>query len=127
MAQITLEKEADLIWGKVERPRGNLICTAGVRPEKPATLEASETVGWSVCLRIIPSPEEGAKPSVAELVQVPSKTTILGAWQGPGWVHFKTPSVIDPWHELPVKQTVDATYYVYHQELGCGKILKRYE
>jgi acetoacetate decarboxylase len=126
MAQITLEKEADLIWGKVERPRGNLICTGGVRPEKPAALEASETVVWSACLRVIPSPEEGAGPSVAELVQVPSKITILGAWQGPGWIHFETSSVIDPWYKLPVKQIVDATYYLYDHELGYGKVLKRY-
>lgn len=96
MARITLEKEADLIWGNVERPRGNIICTAGVRPEKPAELEVPEMESWSACLRIIPSAEKDAAPSVAELITVYSKATFLGAWQGPGWINFPTASAVDP-------------------------------
>lgn len=126
MAQITLEKETDLIWGKVERPRGNLICTAGVRPEKPAELEATGTEAWSACLRIIPGVEEESGPTAAELVTVPSKLTVHNAWQGPGWIHFGSFSDIDPWYKLPVKKILDATYYVYDQILGYGKVLKRY-
>ncbi len=81
---------------------------------------------WSACLRIIPSAEKDAAPSVAELITVYSKANFLGAWQGPGWIVFPTASAVDAWHKLPVKQITNATYYIYDQELGYGKILKKY-
>jgi len=126
MAHITLEKGADLIWGKMERPQGNRIVTAGVRPETPIEIEKSDIDVISVCLRVIPSPEEGAEPSIAELVEVYSKITFVEMWQGPGWIQYDTVSMIDPWHKLSVKRIVGATYRIYHVELGYGKIIKRY-
>jgi acetoacetate decarboxylase len=126
MAHITLEKGADLIWGMMERPQGNRIVTAGVRPEVSVEIEEADLDVVSACLRLIPSPEEGAEPSVAELVEVYSKINILEMWQGPGWIQYDTVSMIDPWHKLSVKQIVSATYRIYHQELGYGKIIKRY-
>jgi acetoacetate decarboxylase len=126
MAQITFQKEGDLIWGRAERPRGNWICTAGVRPEMPAEVEAAETEAWSACLRIIPSIEKDAEPSVAELVAVPSKLTVHEAWKGPGWLDFGSASDLDPWHRLPVKRLADALYYIYDEELGYGKVLRKY-
>lgn len=126
MAHITLAKEGDLIWGKMERPEGNRICAAGVRPEVPVKIEQADMEVGAVCLKVIPSPEEGARPSVAELVEVRSKHTLLEVWQGPGWVQYDTLSGIDPWHKLSVKKVVDANYRIFHEELGYGQIIKKY-
>ena len=126
LAHITFEKEKDMFWGKMERPEGHRIVTAGVRPEKPIEMGTQDMDVVSVCLKIIPSPEEGAEPSIAELVEVYSKFTFLEMWQGPGWIHYDTVSMIDPWHRLSVKRIVSATYRVQNIELGYGKIIKKY-
>jgi len=126
MAHITLKNEADLMWGKVERPPGNPICTAGIRPEKEAEMETGEVTGLSVCLKIVPSPEAEAEPSLAQLVEVPSKMKYQYGWQGTGWIQFDTMSAVDPWYKLPVKQIIDARFVGFHSELGYGRVIKEY-
>jgi len=125
MAKITIEREGDIVWGKMERPEGNLICSAGVRPEIP--VEEELTGESSLSLRVIPSPEEGAPPSVAELIEVPPlNRTILESYHGPGWARYHSDSMIDPWHKLAVKNLLDAAYTRTQFDLGFGKIIKRY-
>ena len=124
IAHITLTKEFDMVFGRMERPQGNLICSAGMRPETPLTEE--DPVTGVLSLRVIPSPEENAPPSLMELIEVPQKNTVIDSFSGPGWVHFHIGSTLDPWHTLPVKQILGANYRVSHMELGYGKIVKRY-
>lgn len=124
IAHITIEKEFDLVSGKMERPKGNLICSAGMRPETPVT-EEEPGVGV-LSLRVIPSPEENAPPSIMELVEVPQKVTVLESFSGPGWVQFHSDATIDPWHKLQVKQILGANYRISHMELGYGKIVKQF-
>ncbi|MBW1893639.1 MAG: acetoacetate decarboxylase family protein [Deltaproteobacteria bacterium] len=123
-AKITIKKEYDMILGQMERPKGNLICSAGIRPETPAE-EGQNDIG-SLSLRVIPSPEEGAQPSVAELIEVPSNIEVLESWSGPGWVQFHSNSELDPWHKLTVKNVLGANYRIYHSILEYGKIIKKY-
>jgi len=79
-AEITLQMEDDLIWGTMDRPTGNRICTGVMRPEAPINLEEGEQIAVpALSLRVIPSPEEGAPPSLMELVEVPPNTTTLEA------------------------------------------------
>ncbi len=126
MATIDIEHEEDIIWGKMERPDGNLICSAGIRPETPVQ-EVEGEGGGSVSLRVIPSPVEAAPPSVAELINVPPlNNTVVESYVGPGWVRFHSDSALDPWHKLPVKQVVGASYRVTHFDLGFGNVLKTY-
>ena len=125
LARITLEKEGDLIMGTMERPTGNRICTGVIRPETP--VEAGGAAGVpSLSLRIIPSPEEGAEPSLMELVEVPSKSTTREAWQGPGYAEFNSASTIDPWYRVAVRKMLGATYRRYDMVLDYGKVVKRY-
>ena len=125
LARITLEKEGDLIMGTMERPTGNRICTGVIRPETP--VEVGGAAGApSLSLRIIPSPEEGAEPSLMELVEVPSKSTTREAWQGPGYAEFNSASTIDPWHRIAVRQMLGAAYRRYDMVLDYGKVIKRY-
>jgi len=126
MASITMESEGDIVWGKMERPEGNLICTAGIRPETPVE-EPAASGGGGLSLRVIPSPEEGAPPSLAELIEVPPRNNVtLESWRGPGWASFHSNSDVDPWHRLPVKRALGASYRKYNMELGFGKVIKRY-
>lgn len=127
MATITIETEYDIIWGKMERPGGNLICSAGIRPETPVD-ETPGAGGGGLSLRVIPSPEEGAPPSLAELVEVLPFSTprVLESWTGPGWVKYHSDTDLDPWHKLPVVRVLGASYRVTDQELGYGKVIKTY-
>jgi len=126
-AAITLQMEDDLIWGTMDRPTGNRICTGVMRPEVPVNLEEAEQITVpALSLRVIPSPEEGAPPSLMELVEVPLKSTTLEAWAGPGFVQYHSTSNFDPWHKISVKNMLNATYRRYDQILGYGKIIKRY-
>jgi len=126
MATITIEEEGDIIWGKMERPAGNLICSAGIRPETPRE-EPAQAGGGGLSLRVIPSPEEGAPPSLAELIEVPPRNNVpLESWTGPGWAEYHSNSDLDPWHKLSVKQVLDASYRKYHMELGFGHVIKTY-
>ncbi len=126
MATITMESEGDIVWGKMERPAGNLICSAGIKPETPVE-EPPGGGGGGLSLRVIPSPEEGAPPSLAELIEVPPRNNVtLESWIGPGWAEFHSNSDIDPWHKLGVKQVLGASYRKYHMELGFGRVIKTY-
>lgn len=126
MATITIGTEGDIRWGKMERPAGHLICSAGMKPETPVE-ELPDAGGGGLSLRIIPSPEEGAPPSLAELIEVPPRNNVtIETWTGPGWAAFHSNSVIDPWHKLPVKQVLGAIYKKYNMELGFGRVIKTY-
>ncbi len=79
-----------------------------------------------MALRVIPSPEKDAKPSLAELVRIHTETTVREEWEGTGWLEFHTHSDVDPWHKLAVREVVDARYRVSDMVLGYGEIVKRY-
>jgi acetoacetate decarboxylase len=124
-AVIDLQKEGDLITGIMERPKGNRICTGVMRPETPVEVGIIEPVP-GLSLRVIPSPEEGAEPSLMELIEVPPDSTTIEAWQGPGFLQYESTSTIDPWHKIEVRKMLSATYRRYDQVLRYGKIIKRY-
>ena len=125
-AVISLRQEHDLVMGAVERPSGNRLLTALVRPERPA--DRSGFDGRSrLCLRLIPNVEEGGRPAVAQLVDRSGhRVTAKRVWEGPGSLAFDSPSAIDPWHRVAVTRILRATYGRYDFTLGYGKIVKDY-
>jgi acetoacetate decarboxylase len=125
LAHITLEKEGDLIMGTMERPRGNRICTGVIRLEIPVEIVQAESVP-GMSLKVIPSPEEGAEPSLMELIEVDTTSTTREAWQGPGFAQYNSTSTIDPWHRIAVRKQLMAVYRRYDLVLGYGKVVKRY-
>lgn len=125
LAHITFEKEGDLIIGTMERPRGNRICTGVIRPETPIDF-VQVTPAPVISLRVIPSPEEGAEPSLMELIEVPPGGTTKEAWHGPGYAEYNSVSTIDPWHRIGVKKMLTTVYRRYDQVLNYGKVVKRY-
>jgi acetoacetate decarboxylase len=124
-AHITLEKEGDLIIGTMERPRGNRICTAVVRPERPLKIVETEKIP-GISLRVIPNPDGSSIPSLAELIEVPPESTTIEAYSGVGFLQFNSVSTIDPWHKFKVKNLLSAVYRRYDNVLHPGKVVKKY-
>lgn len=126
LAHIQLRQEEELLLGIVERPRGNRLVTATMRPERP--LEPPPTArGGSIALRVIPSPEEGAPPSLAQLIEIPAAGwQTHEMWAGPGSLSFDAPSELDPWFRLPVRRIKGALYTRYDFTLPHGRIIKTY-
>lgn len=125
--EIDLESSTDVFSCRMERPRGNLICSGGVRPEWPITVSGEASDGYSMALRVIPSPEKDAAPSLAELIRIHTTNTVKEEWEGTGWLEFHTHSDLDPWHKLKVTDVVDVRYRVADMVLGYGEIIRRYQ
>lgn len=126
LAQIDVRLEQELYVGTVDRPSDNRLATVLLRPEQRS--EPPAAGGGVLFLRVIPSPEEDAPPSVCELVELPrtDDRRYKEHWRGSGSLAFNTPSEIDPWYRLAVCQTLAATYSVIDFTLGFGRIVKRF-
>lgn len=124
LAHIGFVTENDQVMGYVERPKGLRLCSGVMRPERPVTLSSFHALP-SVCLRVIPSPEEGAPPSLAELIEIDVEQRPKAIWEGPGSCYFTGASALDPWHKIPVQRMQHCTLMVYDMELKYGKILER--
>jgi acetoacetate decarboxylase len=121
LATITIESKGDGMLGQMQRPEGNLICSMGFRPEQRIAVSGESTDGYSMSLRLIPSSQEGEKPTVAELIETHSTTTQRDLWTGTGWITFHCRSNLDPWHLLSVKKILSANYSLYDMVLGFGR------
>lgn len=127
MAHIELEQEAEFLRGTLERPKGVRLITAAMRRERPLPVPAASGGGGSLSLRVIPSAEPDAPPSLAELIEVAGMDTVTHeAWAGTGTLSFDTASALDPWHSLPVVRVLGAAYTRYDFTLPYGRVLKRY-
>jgi hypothetical protein len=126
-------KEHEIISAYVERPKGKRICTCVLRPRDilPMDPGTDPTAGYP---EVIPSPEEGAPPEVCELVLTPIDFELIvgsdGRGEGfsrPGNVTCDSPSAVDPWHRLPVRRMVAASWGRYNFVLPYGRVIKRHD
>ena len=126
LAHIELRQEQELIRGVVERPQGTRLATAVMRPERPLELPPTPG-GGTLSLRVIPSPEEGQPPSLAQLIEIPAADwRTHEMWAGSGTLSLDARSDLDPWHRLPVRQIKGALYARYDFTLPYGRVLKTY-
>jgi acetoacetate decarboxylase len=121
MAKINIESKGDGMLGQLERPDGNLICSMGFRPEQRVDVNSESFDEYALSLRVIPSPVEGEKPSVAELIETHTARVDRDIWTGSGWITFHSQSTLDPWHRLSVNKVLSATYTLYDMTLGFGR------
>ena len=125
IAHVTLDMEADLIIGTMERPRGNRICTGVMRLERP--LEAGKpTRGQGMSLRVIPNPEDNMEPSLMQLIETRSTVENKLAFTGPGFAEYNSASTLDPWHRFTIKKLISASYSRGDMVLPHGKVVKTY-
>jgi acetoacetate decarboxylase len=125
LAKVEIRQEQELYIGTVERPSDSRLATLLLRPERREDLPD----GGINCLylRVIPSPEEGAPPSLCELIEITGvERQLKELWSGTGSLSFDTMSQIDPWYRLEVRNIVSAVYSVADFTLGHGSIVKRY-
>lgn len=117
--------ESELLQGTAERPKGSNICTVIMRPERPVELPPYEMRVMG--LRVIPSPEQDAEPSLAELVLNTCEVRPQQAWSGQGTISFGVNSLLDPWHTLPVKEVKDCLFARADMDVvPRAKIVKRF-
>ena len=126
LAQIDLRGEHDLFIGKVERPRGNRICTAIVRPEQPVRSDGPIGDTPFLSLRVIPSPEQSREPSLVELIATPMSVTPRHLWRGTGSLSFDAHSDLDPWYRFAPRRLIVAYYGQFDVVLPYGKVVQRY-
>jgi acetoacetate decarboxylase len=120
IAHIEFAGESEILAAYVERPRGFRICSGLICPEKP--LEPTQLqILPNVCLRVIPA---SAGPMRAELIEVGSDMRIKELWAGSGSCHFTGISDLDPWHKIPIRQTLGCFYAVMDFELNQGRVLE---
>lgn len=130
LATIAFSDGPDGFVGHMERPEGNLICSAGVRPEEPVEIpDEIKNVSidnYTMALRVIPGTREGGVASIAQLVEINSKMTVKEVWNGTGWAKFHSASTLDPWHKLDVKRIVSSTFQIYDLVLDAAKSVAEY-
>lgn len=125
MAKIELTEKDELVSGTMERPAGVRLVTATMRPERPIT--QPEGMPPVLSLRVIPSPEPNAPPSLADLVSVSVEDhRVHSAWSGPATLSFDTRSELDPWNALPVKRVLGGVFNRYDFTLPHGRIVRQY-
>jgi len=124
LAHIEITREADLLMGTMERPKGNRIVTAILKPQ--VRVKDAQIPLEALSLRVIPASTKEAEPPVMELVEAECKVLNPDLWTGIGSVQYHSTSVFDPWHKLEVKKVLEAQYVNYDYELGLLKVLKRY-
>lgn len=125
MATLALEDEQELLRGTIERPQGVRLATATMRRERPVTEHAPAAPALS--LRVIPSPEPNAPPSLADLVSVEIADRVVHeAWSGPASLSFDARSRLDPWHVLPVNEVLGGSFTRYDFTLPHGRIVRKY-
>ncbi len=127
LAHIEIKHESEVMMGTVERPLGNRLLTASMRKVTPV---ADMKMPLAVSLKMIPCATENPRPALAQLIGtnfdlVPQVCSngLPDIWSGPGSVHFNTPSAIDPWYRLPVREVVRCVAGRFDATLGYGKIL----
>jgi acetoacetate decarboxylase len=121
LAEVIIKNQGDGIWARMERPKGNPICSAGIRLEERVVVSDEPMETYSMSLRVIPSPTKDEKPTVSELIETHNTNMVKDFWTGTGWIDFHSQSAVDPWHKLSVKRIISSTYSLYDYVLGFGK------
>lgn len=93
------------VTATMDRPSGLRICTGTMRPEVRVPAPMPMDLDY-LTLRIIPSPQLDAPPTVAELLQTRWSITSGEVWTGPGSCQLTGASALDPLHQVPVVQPI---------------------
>lgn len=129
LARVEVSHESEVMMGIVERPTGNRLLTATMRNVTNVAVEDFQLTP-SVSMRMFPSADESPRPALAELVGSAlelkphiGSNGLPDLWTGPGNVHYDTPSEIDPWYRLPVREMLACYSGNFDAVLGHGRVL----
>lgn len=130
LAKIEVRHESEVMMGLVERPTGKRLLTATMRNVTPVMREDFQLTP-SISLKMIPCATDAKRPALAQLIRselelVPhvGPNGLADIWTGPGSVHYDSPSEIDPWYRLPVREVAGCYSGRFDAVLGHGTIAK---
>ncbi|MSX63125.1 MAG: hypothetical protein F2763_00315 [Actinobacteria bacterium] len=116
----------------VERPRGVPIMTVTMSCDQLADPNSLRKFPV-LTTRVIPSADDVARPSIAELVSVQSTATIHSSadgtpqlWTGRASVTMPTVSASDPWHQLTPRRILAGYFGIYDLMLPLGRVVHDY-
>lgn len=123
--------EANEVYSTVERPKGLRLLTTHFRIERRATEEEIPEVYPGLCLKMIPSAEEGEPLAVHQYVQDRVKLVPLEGvdgqkeiYAGTGSVYMDMETDVWPIYKLKPRKMLGAYYIRANIDLGYGTILK---
>jgi acetoacetate decarboxylase len=123
MARIDFTR-GDLYLSTIERPSGLRLCSANFKPTQPAKVPLPWALPF-VCVRLIPSPEDAAAPSLAQLVATQWVFTSGELWAGAGSFQYTGASEQDPYHKLPPRTLKDCLLFMGEMQVAApGRILE---
>jgi hypothetical protein len=104
---VDITQHEDTIAGFVERPKGQRLATGILRIDQPIEPCPEEMPVSSIFVRPVMYPD---KPVQMDLLKIDSVVKPARLHAATGSCSFTGISVIDPWHTIPVKQMLGATY-----------------
>ncbi len=108
----------------LERPKGLRICSGVLKPIKVIPGAIPMTFDFAT-VRLIPSPEPGAPPSLVQLVQTQWVLSSGEMWGGVGTCQFTGASDSDPYHRLPIVKPVATSLFRGEMQIaGAAHVLE---
>jgi acetoacetate decarboxylase len=104
---VDITQHEDTIAGYVERPKGERLATGILRIDQPIEPYPEEMPSSSLSLRPVVYPD---KPVQMDIIRMDTVTKPTKVHAATGSCSFTGISVVDPWHTIPVKEMVGASY-----------------
>jgi acetoacetate decarboxylase len=124
LARVDWKESADGLEVTVERG-GGLMARVHARLG-PASPVGAGGPSYTANIRLIPSAEEGAPPSVSELVQVSNALFVHETRPAEATLEFGPVADTEAWSALPVRRVLSAGLAVSDFTLNYGTVLARY-
>ena len=104
---VDITQHEDTIAGSVERPKGERLATGILRIDQPIEPCPEEIPASLILVRPVMYPD---KPVQVDLLRIDSVVKPTRMHAATGSCSFTGISVVDPWHTIPVKEMLGASY-----------------
>jgi acetoacetate decarboxylase len=124
LARVSWKESADALEVTVERGSGLIARTHATLG--PVHVVGAASPSYTANIRLIPSAEAGAPPSVSELVQVSNGLFVHETRQADATLEFGPVADAEAWSALPVRRILSAGLAVSDLTLNHGTVLAHY-
>ena len=123
MGFVEITQYEDTIAGYVERPKGQRLATGILRIDQPIEPCPEQIPGSSLMMRPVVYPD---KPLQMDLIRMDAVWKPIKMYAATGSCSFTGISVIDPWHTIPVKEMIGASYFEGELYFTGGETLETF-
>jgi len=120
---VEIAQHEDTLAAYVERPKGERLATGILRIDQPIEPFPEEMPGSTVMLRPVVYPD---KPVQMDLIRADVVWKPTRVHAATGSCSFTGISVVDPWHTIPVKEMVAASYHEGELHFTGGETLETF-